>query len=274
MGVDFRAYANVDFFKSTSGDKDKRLAFGGVVSTELKDKQAETLIQKGLDFGPFMKSGHYNDNHQPGAYNIMGYPKPNSLRRFQKGETLPSGRVAPANCTWVEGYLLDTAKGRQTWENGIALQKAGSPRQIGFSIEGKVLERAAADRSIVVKAVVTRIAITEVPVGEETGMECLAKSLSAIAKGEDIDKALTMSGAGLPTPGTNPSAAGPVTGEGAGSIVVRQSLEDDEKDQTDAKTLAKSAVLTKIKSRFPMANDAFLERAYAALIHKAEQGLL
>ena len=280
MGADaFQLFAPLSFFEKASEAPGRRKRIGGIISTEKLDKQGEIVIQKGLDFTPFLEHGWFNDNHKKGTDDVLGYPDPKSLRRVQKGERLPDGNIAPANCTWAEGYLLDTERARNIWELGKALEKGGGDRRLGYSIEGNVQKRTGPNRKTIAKALVRHVAITNVPVGMDTRLECLAKSLEAIQEGEDVDKALTATGAGAAPPGTNPSAQGPTTGEGAGRILQPQSLESKKRtrqmdDEDDKDTVSKAEVMGAIQARFPGADAAFCERAFRTFASLAEQGLL
>ncbi len=51
----------------------KRLIHG-IAATEAKDQQGEELILSGMDFAPYLHSGHLNDDHLPGEQHILGKP--------------------------------------------------------------------------------------------------------------------------------------------------------------------------------------------------------
>lgn len=232
----FSVFAPLSFFEKSSAEPGKQRRIAGVISTETTDKQDEVILQKGLDFAPFVREGWFNDNHSKATDGVLGYPD-GPTKIFSRGDRLPDGTIAKSNCTWAEGYLLDTPKAQGIWELGRALAKSGSSRRLGFSIEGAVLQRQGPRNNVVAKAVVRNVAITNCPVGQDTRMEILAKSLGAVEKG------LTM---GTATPGTAPT--GPATGAGAGQILARESLEakkarkaagvpdpDDEDEEMDLK---------------------------------------
>ena len=273
MGA-FQIYAPLAFFEKASAGEDKRMRIAGVISTEKLDKQGEVVIQKGLDFSPFLSHGWFNDNHKKGTDDVLGYPT--SVSRFQKGEKLPDGTIATSNGTWAEGYLVNSNRGRSIWDLGMGLAKAGGDRRLGFSIEGNVTKRSGPDRKTIAKATVTNTAITNCPVGMDTRLECLIKSLDAAEAGEeedegedDIDKALSATGGPAAAPGQNPSTQGPTTGEGAGRILAGQSLEDEERD-----VVTKSEAIATIMHRFPGTDASTAERAYRTLSTLAEQNLL
>lgn len=267
--VSFEFFAPATFFQKADGDASKRKRIAGVVSDEIQDKQEETIIQKGLDFSPFLKEGWFNDNHSKRTTDILGYPE--SVSQFRKGDMLPDGQRAVANGTWAEGYLLDTPDAQKVWDLGLALQKSGNSRRLGFSIEGSVLQRTGPHGKIVAKALVRNVAITNCPVGQGTRMEVLAKSLM------DMEKGLSM---GTAAPGVNPSAQGPTTGEGAGKILAPQHLEEggvtdllssvDDDDEDDVK---KSEAVAIIQTSLGC-DRATAERAYRTLSNMKAASLL
>ncbi len=224
MALSFRYDVPISFFQKGDGDKARRV--GGVVSTESKDFEDETVLQRGLDFSHFQKRGWFNDNHSKNTAGIAGYPD-RPVQRFRKGQKLPDGVIAKANCTWAEGHLLRNKAGNDLWDTAKSLE--GTDRRLGFSVEGKVLQRDGGDGKRVTKALVRNIAITNAAINDDTQMNILAKSLTAIEQGaSDADKvalfkALTM---GARVDSSKP--IGPKTGEGAGQVLATQSLEQDD----------------------------------------------
>lgn len=144
---------------------------GGVISTEARDLQGEIVLQDGLDFSEFERSGFFNYEHRPGIENLLGYP----TRVIRKGDQ-----------TIVEGILmLDRPKAREVYDTARAMAKSRGLRSLGFSVEGHVAERDEQDPKIVKKAIVRHCAITSSPINPETSME-LRKSfdeLEALYKG-------------------------------------------------------------------------------------------
>lgn len=179
------------FSKADGSEHERRI--GGICTTDDIDRQAEVVLQDGLDFQPFLKSGWFNDNHDPATDAVVGYPTKAEYRSLglRKG-------------WYVEGYLLKgSPRADAIWMLANALQK--TDRRLGFSVEGAILARDAADPLKVRKAIVREVAVTRCPVNTSTALHVLAKSLSA--------------GSAVPVPTT------PVTGEGAGRVVARRSVE-------------------------------------------------
>lgn len=235
----FNFEVTAEVFEKAGGEgRERRIA--GIVSTDDLDSQQETLIQEGLDFGPFLKGGWFNDNHQKDTGALVGYPEKAELR------TLPGGRMG----WYVEGYLLKGQKrADEIWEVATALQRSGAPRRLGFSVEGQIVERDADDPKIVRKAIVREVAVTRCPVNDKTSLVTLAKSLSA--------------GHAVVNPGTAPGQGFPLRTEsleGFGSP--RVSPEDEEERRKRGKKgMRKSEAVDWLCRRRPE-----LSREAAALI--------
>lgn len=138
---------------------------GGVISTEARDLQGEIVIQDGLDFSDFERSGYFNYEHKAGIENLLGYP----TKVIRKGSQ-----------TVVEGVLmLDRPKAREVYETAQAMAKSRGLRSLGFSVEGHVTERDENDPKIVKKALVRHCAITSSPINPQTSME-LRKSFDQL----------------------------------------------------------------------------------------------
>lgn len=184
--IPFRLEGQLATFEKADADADQERRIAGVVSTEVRDRQGEILLQDGLDFSPFLANGWFNDNHSKATDGIVGYPT--GVLRFNKGDTLPNGTIASSKCTWAEGYLIKGhPRADAIWRLGQALEK--SPRRsLGFSVEGSVQKRIGADKRIVAKAVIQNCAVTNAPVNTDTRMEILAKSLQHIEDGGHLDE--------------------------------------------------------------------------------------
>lgn len=219
-----------------NGEVERRI--GGIVSTDHLDRQQETLIQEGLDFRPFLKGGFFNDNHSRDMVDILGYPDTAELRELADG-----------NKGWyVEGYLLNTPRAAEVWGLANELQRSGSGRSLGFSVEGTIVDRDPNDRSTVRKAVVREVAITKCPVNEATSMIVLSKAL------------VTGTAATNGQPGSG-FALRPEALEGSPSKPEEESFVG----------LTKAEVTARIRAVFPNASPSFIQKAidYATRWHSA-----
>jgi hypothetical protein len=156
-----------------SEDGEKRI-IRGYASTERMDQDGEVILQSGIDFGPLLKSGFLNYDHQ--YRNIAGAKLPIIIGYPTKAEIRDKG-------LWVEGELLKSDNptcvseqvrlADEMWELGMALQKSGT-RSLAYSVEGAVLER---HGKKIMKSVVRHLAVTHKPVNPEATIELFAKSM-------------------------------------------------------------------------------------------------
>lgn len=141
----------------------------GLASTESPDHENEIIVQGGIDWGYFIEHGWLNWEHQPGFDNAIGHPV-----QINKGKIDSNGKPA----TEVLGALwLKDPRAKRIYDNTLALQKAGSARRPGLSIEGAYLARDPNDRRRVTRSRVLNITITGHPMGPDSRFEALARSL-------------------------------------------------------------------------------------------------
>ena len=148
----------MDLIKSRKDE----MRIGGYASTSSQDRDGDEIAMKGLDVSMFLNYGFFNFEHQKDI--ILGYPDKYRCHFDRKG-------------FYVEGTLI---KGIPMAENiyntAIALAKANAPRKLGFSVEGRILEREdGTDR--IIKAQVVNVAITSSPVNATCTWDALVKAM-------------------------------------------------------------------------------------------------
>ena len=74
-GENFQFYTPLSFFEKADAPEGSRRRVAGLISTERKDRQDETVLQRGLDFSEFIDFGWYNDNHAKDMAGVVGYPE-------------------------------------------------------------------------------------------------------------------------------------------------------------------------------------------------------
>jgi hypothetical protein len=162
---EFQFFVPMDIAKSDDlGEtKGSKRLIQGIASTEHVDLQGETVVQSGIDTSYFMKYGWINDDHRQGPEHKVGEPL--ECRATKAG-------------LWIKA-LLYKGNGDERcdyWWNLIqTLERSGSPRKVGFSIEGKIIRRAGKS---ILKCWLKDIAITASPVNTNSWAE-IVKSLSA-----------------------------------------------------------------------------------------------
>lgn len=134
----------------------------GLASTPDLDYQGEKVVQKGLDISSFLEKGFLNMDHDNSR--IVGYPDKDKTKITKDG-------------LYLEGYLLDNSDGRRFWETALALQKSGTSRRLGFSIEGQILKED--EKGQILKARVTNVAVTSTPCNANATWNAVVKSMTA-----------------------------------------------------------------------------------------------
>lgn len=150
----FRIYSSPIVIEK-SGDR----LISGFVSTEDMDEEGEIILQKGIvGWEDFIQHGWINDNHSKSTSAIIGYPIDYSYVEDDK-----------IKGWWCKGVIL---KGYPPADDIWNLIKSleGTGRQLGFSIEGKVLRR---NGNLIEKSLIRNVALTGVPVNPKCSVEIL-----------------------------------------------------------------------------------------------------
>ena len=147
-----------EIVKSTDDQGNEKMQIAGIASTTDEDTDEEILLPKGFDLSYFTESGFVNWHHRqkdkPSA--IIGEP---SAAKILKG-----GKEMHVVCD-----LYNTPLAQEVYALGKVLEsQSTSGRRLGFSIEGKVLERDKNNPRIVTKAAITGCAITYQPKNKAT----------------------------------------------------------------------------------------------------------
>lgn len=189
MDRGFTIYAPALTWLDKSAPEGQQRRIGGIISTESKDREDEIVLQDGLDFSEFLAHGWFNDNHSRATNGPVGEPV--RVLRLGKGDKCPDGVVAPSACHYAEGWLYEGHPPADAiWDLAQTLQKNGSTRRLGYSIEGAILQRQGPDRKVIARAKVRNVAITNCPVNTQTHMSVLAKALREADQEDEILRAL------------------------------------------------------------------------------------
>lgn len=159
---DMNFWIPIDFEKA----KDKKtgekiMKIKGIASTGDIDSEGEILEPVGFDLSRFLSGGFLNWNHQSktmGAGAIIGEPTAASVN--SKGELEVAGVL-------YNGHPL----AESVWNLAETLERNKSKRKLGFSIEGRSLERDPMNPKRITKALLTGLAVTHVPVNTNTYLD-------------------------------------------------------------------------------------------------------
>lgn len=158
----FNFWCPVDISKAIDEETGEEIMLlGGIASTADEDSDGEFLDPKGFDIRPLIESGMVNWHHQAKTCpaTIVGEPTKAEIRKdglYIETKLYPSSQVA-----------------RDIWELAQTLDRDSKTRRLGYSIEGKVLERKSSDPKSpdykkISKAIITGVAITHQPKNPKT----------------------------------------------------------------------------------------------------------
>lgn len=158
----FNFWCPVDISKAIDEETGEEIMLlGGIASTADEDSDGEFLDPKGFDIRPLIESGMVNWHHQAKTCpaTIVGEPTKAEIRKdglYIETKLYPSSQVA-----------------RDIWELAQTLDRDSKTRRLGYSIEGKVLERKSKDPKSpdykkISKAIITGVAITHQPKNPKT----------------------------------------------------------------------------------------------------------
>jgi len=150
-----------EIFKSARKDDNKKydnMVVFGRATTNIEDRQGETLEPAGFIFDNFLKNGHLNLEHwytrKGDASAIIGEP----MDAYVKD-----------NEFFVKGKLYKGhPKAEALWDTLLIMKANKSTRKLGFSIEGNAIERDSRNKKRILKANINHLALTFNPVGFNT----------------------------------------------------------------------------------------------------------
>lgn len=151
------------------GEKNEKgdMFLTGIASTLDRDTDGEILDPNGFDLTQLMERGFINWHHKDDPNYYIGEP----VEAFIKDNKLH-----------VKARLWGFSElAKSVYDMAVGLVKSGSSRRLGWSIEGKAIEKDTINPKIIKKAKITGIAITPIPKnastfvdiikGEKTGYE-------------------------------------------------------------------------------------------------------
>jgi hypothetical protein len=154
---DFRFFVD-DITLEKGKDKQGKdvMKVAGIASTKAKDSDDEEIDPRGYDVSYFLDQGFLNYNHQSKFNPKAVIGEPTTAKVTKEG-------------LYVEGFLYpDSDLAKSVYETTEMLKKSSSKRRMGFSIEGKALERDPFNQNKITKARLTGLALTLNPKNPNT----------------------------------------------------------------------------------------------------------
>lgn len=244
-------FTPIHLIKGTDGKGRSKMRLAGIASTSSQDADGEFLDPAGFELDYFLKSGFMNWNHQASKDPLAIIGKPTEA-------------VTKAEGLYIACDLFENSpRAKEVYELAEIMEAQGIP--LGFSIEGKVLERDAKNPKIVKKAKITGCAITANPKNTDAVAEIIKGhsfgTLSAYDNEDEESREKAMS-AGSPS----------------GQALAKESLDDSIKVLTYGehnidKKLTKGEVLVQIFERNPEISIKEGEELYN-LISQIEKSII
>lgn len=160
----FNAFVPMDLSKSvsTKEDTEQFSKVSGWASTPVLDLQSDIINPKGIDISYFKEHGYVNYEHNQDE--VVGFPTDNCYVDVEKG-------------LYIEANLFkDNENVIKMLDLAEKLEKSGSGRKLGFSIEGAVKKRNVNDNRVIDEVTITGVALVKNPANPEATWESFVKS--------------------------------------------------------------------------------------------------
>lgn len=166
----FTAHFGDVILKAVKSHESHVYPFEAIASTGAKDIEGQTLLQKGLNFDPFKLFGKFNWNHM--SQTMTGFPTGKKAWYDAEGGFWKCEGEIVGGMPILPNFTTDMMVSQHN-----ALKKAGIPKGLCVSIEGKVREKSK-DGRFVMKADIYNIAHTFQPINQNCSLSFLAKSFA------------------------------------------------------------------------------------------------
>jgi len=262
---DIKFWVPIEFSKAKNEKGEEVMKIGGIASTNAKDSDGEFLDPNGFDVSYFKKSGFLNWHHQtkndPNA--IIGEPTEAKITK---------------DGLYIEGFLYkDNDLAKSVYNMAKVLQKNSSTRRLGFSIEGKALERDPLNDKIVKKAAITGCAITFSPKNPKTYLDIIKGNIEDDYTPEYDEETIMLTkslsaGAitGTETHNSTEASGAPLKTSKKDKNKLKDLQSDDEEKLSEKKQLSKSKIYEMIFNKYPEVNLSKAEQIYNFILKHSD----
>ena len=230
MNNEFKFWCPVDIKKAVD-DKtgEEIMLLGGIASTADEDSDGEFLDPKGFNIKPLIEKGLVNWHHQaktnPGT--IVGEPTKAEIRKdglYIETKLYPSSPVAV-----------------DIWNLAKTLETDSTTRRLGYSIEGKVIERksdnpSSPDYKKITKAIITGVAITHMPKNPKTFANIIKGEIDDISDEETEEEEEKTSKEPISSKDENEDEEQKDLNTESGAALKKESVDGEVKDTTFSKS--------------------------------------
>lgn len=172
----------------------KQLWIDGILGSQLRDTQGETLSVEGADISELEAGrGRWNDNHGKGFFNCIG--RITTAKKIFKAEDCEDDRQryywekVKTPYIYGKGYLFNDEDHPNAKAAAAILRnihKTDCPLKVKLSVEGGVISRGLSDPSLLARTKIHSCAVTFVPANQATLVEPLNLDKSEVNTEADM----------------------------------------------------------------------------------------
>ena len=173
--LNFETYVPLsEIYKSSNNDKSDNYIVKGIASNSDRDLQGEVICPEGLDISYLLSSGYIDYEHDKDS--VIGVP-------------IEDGTYVDSDGLHLKALIFgDDPRVQKMFKLQQHFDDSGVDRNLGFSIEGKVLDRDVTDESIVREVMVSGVALTYRPACDSARVKSWSKVVKSVTENQSLQE--------------------------------------------------------------------------------------
>lgn len=173
--LNFETYVPLsEIYKSSNNDKSDNYIVTGIASNSDRDLQGEVICPEGLDISYLLSSGYIDYEHDKDS--VIGVP-------------IEDGTYVDSDGLHLKALIFgDDPRVQKMFKLQQHFDDSGVDRNLGFSIEGKVLDRDVTDESIVREVMVSGVALTYRPACDSARVKSWSKVVKSVTENQSLQE--------------------------------------------------------------------------------------
>lgn len=173
--LNFETYVPLsEIYKSSNNDKPDNYIVTGIASNSDRDLQGEVICPEGLDISYLLSSGYIDYEHDKDS--VIGVP-------------IEDGTYVDSDGLHLKALIFgDDPRVQKMFKLQQHFDASGVDRNLGFSIEGKVLDRDVTDESIVREVMVSGVALTYRPACDSARVKSWSKVVKSVTENQSLQE--------------------------------------------------------------------------------------
>lgn len=173
--LNFETYVPLsEIYKSSNNDKSDNYIVTGIASNSDRDLQGEVICPEGLDISYLLSSGYIDYEHDKDS--VIGVP-------------IEDGTYVDSDGLHLKALIFgDDPRVQKMFKLQQHFDDIGVDRNLGFSIEGKVLDRDVTDESIVREVMVSGVALTYRPACDSARVKSWSKVVKSVTENQSLQE--------------------------------------------------------------------------------------